>query len=436
MKDTEFTVRAIADMYESLFYYFLGDNDSLLTKEACIRYPLSMYHKNNPQICPAKYLVVNALIKAVSPQQEELSKVNKEEWQKGKKKVSAYLSKSKLIDFEKLDDIYAKVRDRRLNPQQRVRVKEEILGIMDPQYLIAVHLYMKYHKIFDRELFDAFCGMVITSDRCSRSEEIPSYSFKALTVGEELVAEVMTCIFTKNGKITKTPIMLYEEIYGDFLKVEREFPSLMAYEPTMKKFESQLLEVLNIAEIEWKDRNPLRDKNNKIYPSSIDQYIKTFTGLLKDKLIVKLKTTSKQDPSKPNQRTMRSKINEIAKKFDLQVYNNNCPIVIKSCPDFLIDELWECLKKYGLKGHDSEKLEPDVYSIIDEKRVELMGRLYIIVLLCYAFDKGNYQESSLSFMAILNISVAKKNKTVRAMLRAYCELTDNADDQAIITELL
>ena len=45
MKDTEFTVYAIADMYESLFYYFLGDNDSLLTKEACIRYPLSMYHK-------------------------------------------------------------------------------------------------------------------------------------------------------------------------------------------------------------------------------------------------------------------------------------------------------------------------------------------------------------------------------------------------------
>ena len=133
---------------------------------------------------------------------------------------------------------------------------------------------------------------------------------------------------------------------------------------------------------------------------------------------------------------MRSKINEIAKSFDLQVYNNNCPIVIKSCPDFLIDELWECLKKYGLKGHDSEKLEPDVYGIIDEKRVKLMGRLYIIVLLCYAFDKENYKESPLSFTAIVNNSVAKKNKTVRAMLRAYCELTDNADDQAIITELL
>ena len=307
---------------------------------------------------------------------------------------------------------------------------------MDPQYLIAVHLYMKYHKIFDRELFDAFCRMIITGDRCSRSEEIPSYSFAALTVGEELVSEVMKCIFTTNGKDRKTPITLYEEVYGDFLKVEREFPSLMAYEPTMKKFESQLLEVLNIAEINWKDRNPSRDKNNTIYPSSIDSYINRFTELLKNKVIVHLKTTSKQDPSKPNQRTMRSKIKEIAKSFDLQVYNNNCPIEIKSCPDFLIDELWECLKKYGLKGHDSEKLEPDVYSIIDEKRVELMGRLYIIVLLCYAFDKENYQESSLSFTAILNISVAKKNKTVRAMLRAYCELTDNADDQAIITELL
>ncbi|MBO5163981.1 MAG: hypothetical protein J6B75_05975 [Ruminococcus sp.] len=436
MKDTEFTVRAIADMYESLFYYFLGDNDSLLTKEACIRYPLSMYHKNNPQICPAKYLVVNALIKAVSPQQEELSKVNKEEWQKRKKKVSAYLLKTKLIDFEKLDDIYAKVRDRRLNPQQRVQVKEEILGIMDPQYLIAVHLYMKYHKIFDRELFDAFCGMVITSDRCSRSEEIPSYSFAALTVGEELVSEVMKCIFTTNGKGIKTPIMLYEEVYADFLSVEREYPAFKAYEPTMKQFETHIVEVLNIAETEWNPENTKKNKAREFPKSIVNQYLKFFSKLVRKKVIVKLKTTSKQDPSKPNQRTMRSKINEIAKKFDLQVCKNNYPIDIKSCPDFLIDELWECLKKYGLKGHDSEKLEPDVYSIIDEKRAELMGRLYIIVLLCYAFDKGNYQESSLSFMAILNISVAKKNKTVRAMLRAYCELTDNADDQAIITELL
>lgn len=436
MKDTEFTVRAIADMYESLFYYFLGDNDSLLTKEACIRYPLSMYHKNNPQICPAKYLVVNALIKAVSPQQEELSKVNKEEWQKGKKKVSAYLSKSKLIDFEKLDDIYEAARDQQLSPQQTEQVKEEILDIMDPQYLIAVHLYMKYHKIFDRELFDAFCRMIITGDRCSRSEEIPSYSFAALTVGEELVSEVMKCIFTTNGKDRKTPITLYEEIYADFLKVEKGFPVFKAYEPTMKQFETHIVEVLNFAENDWKDRNPSRDKNNKLYFSSIDHYIKTFTGLLKKKVIVKLKTTSKQDPSKPNQRTMRSKITEIAKSFDLQVCNNNYPIEIKFCPDFLIDELWECLKKYGLKGHDSEKLEPDVYGIIDEKRVELMGRLYIIVLLCYAFDKENYKESQLSFTAIVNNSVAKKNKTVRAMLRAYCELTDNADDQAIITELL
>lgn len=435
MKDTEFTVRAIADMYESLFYYFLGDNDSLLTKEACIRYPLSIYHKNNPQICPAKYLVVNALIKAVSPQQEELSKVNKEEWQKGKKKVSAYLSKSKLIDFEKLDDIYATVRDQRLNQQQTEQVKEEILGIMDPQYLIAIYLYMKYHKIFDRELFDAFCGMVITSDRCSRSEEIPSYSFAALTVGEELVEAVEECIYGVNGKITKTPQMLYNDIYADFLRVTKYYPAFKAYQPSLLQLEAKICEVLILAETEWNPKNPKRDKNRNLFPATVEQYLTIFTELMRKNVIVKLKTTSKQNPSKPNQRTMRSKINEIAKKFDLQVCKNNYPIEIKSCPDFLIDELWECLKKYGLKGHDSEKLEPDVYSIIDEKRVELMGRLYIIVLLCYAFDKENYQGASLSFTEIVNKSVAKENKTVRAMLRAYHELTDNVDDRAIIIEI-
>ena len=337
MKDTEFTVRTIADMYESLFDSFFGGTSAAETYTIVRnRCPIPVYFKRHSNKCPAKALAVNLLAKVQSESPKDLPEV--------KKRAKSYLLMSELINFEKLDDIYATVRDYRLTPQQAEQVKEEILDIIDPQYLIAVHLYMKYHKIFDRELFDAFCGMVITSDRCSRSEEIPSYSFAALTVGEELVAEVMKCIFTKNGKITKTPIMLYEEVYGDFLKVERVFPSLKTYEPTMKKFESQLLEVLNIAEIEWKDRNPSRDKNNTLYFSSIEYYINRFTELLKNKLIVKLKTTSKQDPSKPNQRTMRSKINEIAKSFDLQVYNNNCPIVIKSCPDFLIDELWECLK--------------------------------------------------------------------------------------------
>ena len=429
MKDTEFTVRAITDMYESLFYsFFGGTNDAETDTIAGNRCLIPAYFKTHSDKCPAQALAINLLAEVQSESPEYLPEV--------KKRAKSYLLRSGLINFEKIDDRYKTVRDHRFTLQQAEQVKEEILGIMDPQYLIAIHLYMKYHKIFDRELFDAFCRMIITGDRCSQSEEIPSYSFAALNVGEELVSEVMKCIFTTNGKDRKTPITLYEEVYADFLSVERVFPSLKTYEPTMKKFESQLLEVLNIAEIDWKDRKPSRDTNNTIYPSSIDYYIKTFTGLLKNKLIVKLKTTSKQEPSKPNQRTMRSKINEIAKKFDLQVCKNNYPIDIKSCSDFLIDELWECLKKYGLKGHDSEKLEPDVYGIIDEKRVKLMGRLYIIVLLCYAFDKENYKESPLSFTAIVNNSVAKKNKTVRAMLRAYCELTDNADDQAIITELL
>ena len=429
MKDTEFTVHAITDMYESLFYSFFGGTSAAETYTIVRnRCPIPVYFKRHSNKCPAKALAVNLLAKVQSESPKDLPEV--------KKRARSYLLMSELINFEKLDDIYEAVKDHPFTPQQTEQVKEEILDIIDPQYLIAVHLYMKYHKIFDRELFDAFCGMVITSDRCSRSEEIPSYSFAALTVGEELVSEVMKCIFTTNGKDRKTPIMLYEEVYADFLSVEREYPAFKAYEPTLKQFETHIVEVLNFAETSWNPKNPKRDKNRNLFPATVEQYLTIFTELMRKNVIVKLKTTSKQNPSKPNQRTMRSKINEIAKSFDLQVYNNNCPIEIKSCPDFLIDELWECLKKYGLKGHDSEKLEPDVYSIIDEKRVELMGRLYIIVLLCYAFDKENYKESPLSFADILNNSVAKKNKTVRAMLRAYCELTDNADDQAIITELL
>ena len=429
MKDTEFTVHAITDMYESLFYSFFGGKSAAETDTiARNRCPIPAYFKTHSDKCPAQALAINLLAEVQFESPEDLPEV--------KKRAKSYLLRSGLINFEKLDDIYEAVKDHPFTPQQTEQVKEEILDIIDPQYLIAVHLYMKYHKIFDRELFDAFCRMIITGGRCSRSEEIPSYSFAALTVGEELVSEVMKCIFTTNGKDRKTPIMLYEEVYADFLSVEREYPAFKAYEPTLKQFETHIVEVLNFAETSWNPKNPKRDKNRNLFPATVEQYLTIFTELMRKNVIVKLKTTSKQNPSKPNQRTMRSKINEIAKKFDLQVCKNNYPIEIKSCPDFLIDELWECLKKYGLKGHDSEKLEPDVYSIIDEKRVELMGRLYIIVLLCYAFDKENYKESPLSFADILNNSVAKKNKTVRAMLRAYCELTDNADDQAIITELL
>lgn len=71
MKDTEFTVRAIADMYESLFYYFLGDNDSLLTKEACIRsYALSesfelIWDRNRLQVLETGFRGVTAAFEGI-----------------------------------------------------------------------------------------------------------------------------------------------------------------------------------------------------------------------------------------------------------------------------------------------------------------------------------------------------------------------------------
>lgn len=438
MKDTEFTVHAITDMYESLFYYFLGDNDSLLTKEACIRYPLSMYHKNNPQICPAKYLVVNALIKAVSPQQEELSKVNKEEWQKGKKKVSAYLSKSKLIDFEKLDDIYAKVRDRRLNPQQRVQVKEEILGIMDPQYLIAVHLYMKYHKIFDRELFDAFCGMIITED-IYPNWDIPSFCFAALSTGEELVAEVKEYIYGTNGKDKKAPKILYNEVYADFLSTAKEFPAIKVYQPEMEHLEAAISEVLkDVTDNDRGKRNkPKVNKNVKLFPATVKRYLGTLIKAIKTKVIINLDTKSGQGgDNQPNLRTIRSNSRKFTYRFRLAVpfgtkeqYANT----IASCPDFLLGELWECLKQNGLKGKSDSKLKTEDNSLIDSERILLMGRLYMIVLLCYAFDAENYGRQE-NFKDIIENSL--REQQVSDLLKAYRALTEDEADQEIITELL
>lgn len=363
MKDTEFTVYAIADMYESLFYAFFGRNSTVETDSIMSnRCPIPAYFKTHSDKCPAKALAVNLLAEVYSQSPAKLPEV--------KNRAKSYLLRSGLINFEKLDDIYATVRDQKLNQQQTEQVKEEILGIMNPQYLIAIHLYMKYHKIFDRELFDAFCNMIITRDSCP-SQDISFYCFASLTVGEELVEAVEKCIYGANGKITKTPQMLYNDIYADFLSVTTDYPAFKAYQPSMVQLEAKICEVLILAETEWNPKNLKRDKTGNPFPATVAQYIKIFTKLMRNKLIVKLKTTSKQDINKPNQRTIRSKLLEITKSFNLQVHIFSYPMEIMSCPDFLIDELWECLKKYGIKGHDKEKLEPDVYSIIDEKRKHL-----------------------------------------------------------------
>ncbi|MCR4646320.1 MAG: hypothetical protein K5695_13090 [Oscillospiraceae bacterium] len=425
MHDISEAAQAFGYMYETLFQYFFGRNSAEANKSNRI----PKYFNSHPKKCPAKALVINVLAEVLSEHPEQLPE--------NKKTVRSYLSRSKLIDFEKIDDIYAAVNDQQFDLHRIEQYKADILDIINPQYLVALHLYMKYHKIFDRELFDAFCGMVITSDRCSRSEEIPSYSFAVLTVGEELVETIENCIYGTNGKITKTPQMLYNEVYEDFLSVAKDYPAFKAYQPSLLQLEVQICEVLDLNQTKWNPKTIKRKKDGDLYKSTVEDYFDIFINKIKSKVIKHLDTTSKQAAGQPNTRTMRSKLRVITEELKLSVYNPNVKkeqLEIKSCPVFLIDELWDRLKKYGLKGYDKDKLEPDVYGIIDEKRVVLMGRLYIIVLLCYAFDKENYQESKLTFEDIVNNSVA--DKKVRAVLRAYYELTSNTNDQAIITELL
>lgn len=450
MNDIENAAQEFAAMYDSLFFSFFGTSGtSTNSAEINRECPIPIYFKNNSNKCPAKALVVNVLAKVQSPQPEELPEV--------KKKIRSYLSRSKLIDFEKLDDIYTTVRNQQLHTQhveQRLdtqhisQYKDKILDIIDPQYLVALHLYMKYHKVFITELFDAFYHMINTADTCDSNSDISNYCFAALTIGEEIVKEVRECIYGTNGKVTKKPEKLYQEVYSDFFTVVNQFPSFEAYKPQMETFEIAIEEVLNYAKDNWNPSDH-RAKNGEFFPATVKKYLDILTQRIRKKVIIKLGTKTGQGKNDDtNLRTIRSNLLKLTKLFELAVYEDDekeYQISTSSCPDFLLDELWECLKKYGIKKHKKEKIEPYQWSIVDEGRIILIGRLYMIVLLCYAFDSKNYLESQQTFTDIVNNSLKKENKQVRALLKACYELIDdqkdddkkvyNKKDKAIIKEL-
>lgn len=440
MNDIEIIAQEFAAMYDSLFFSFFGTNGTPTNSaEINRRCPIPMYFKANSNKCPAKALVVNVLAEVQSQQPEELPEV--------KKKVRSYLSRSKLIDFEKLDDIYRTVRDQQLHTQyveQRLdtqhisQYKDKILDIIDPQYLVTLHLYMKYHRVFITELFDAFYHMINTADMCDSNSDISNYCFAALTIGEELVESLRECIYGTNSNVTKKPGQLYQEVYSDFLIVANQFPSFEAYKPQMETFENAIEEVLNYAKDNWKPSNH-RAKDGGFFPSIVKQYLDILTERIRQKVIINLNTKTGQGTNdEPNLRTIRSNFLKLTQEFKLAVYNDDekkHPIHTTSCPDFLLDELWDCLKKYGIKKHKKEKIEPYQWYIVDEDRMIVIGRLYMIILLCCAFDSKNYLELQQTFTDIVNNSLKKENKQVRALLKAYCELTNRDEDKNIINEL-
>lgn len=431
MNDIENAAHEFAAMYESLFFSFFGTSGtSTNSAEINGRCPIPTYYKTNSNKNPAKALVVNVLAEVQSPLPEV------------KKTIRSYLSRSKLIDFEKLDDIYTTVRDQRLDTQHIEQYKDEILDIINPQYLAAIHLYMKYHKVYIKELFYAFCGMIITGDKCNSNSDISCYCFAALSIGEELVEAVRECIYGTNGEVTKKPEQLYQEVYSDFFIVANQFPSFEAYKPQMKTFEIAIEEVLDYAKDNWNPSDH-KAKNGDFFPATVKQYLDILIEWIRKKVIIKLGTKTGQGKNgDPNLRTVRYNSYRLTHQFKLAIpfdCEKKVANRLKSCPDFLLEELWDCINCYGLrsvnkdKNKDKDKSESENEYLIKSKRIRLMGRLYIIVLLCYAFDSNNHFGQQFRFKEIVDHSL--KNEQVGDLLKAYWALTDEKKDKAIIKEL-
>lgn len=302
------------------------------------RYQDKLYYVSK---CPAKNIVTRALVSAQYT--IEVKGISSAAKQKCTKVVKSCLSKSKLIEFKKLNDIYTRIRnsDKSLNEQTFNEYKVEILAILKPQYLLYLHLYIKYHKIYHEELFNAFCEM-LGLNKAVKLEDITRYYMETIGYAEELLAEIKKSIYD-----------------------------------------------------------------------------------------LTLSTDSKKhSKGEPNYRTMRRNSSKFTIMFHLETppgSDEKFANKVITCPHFVCDELWECMENYKLKRDDTK--------IIDSSRIKNMGRLYMIILLTYAFDENNYTQGwNTTFRTILNRSL--ESPDVCDLLKAYLAITDNEKDKSIITEIL
>ena len=424
MDKIEYDAGIIADMYKTLFSAFFGTDDDTTINTSN---EVSRFRKTHSDKCPARMLTVNALAELQNTSPQELPEV--------KKTVRSYLTRTKLIDFEKLDSMYTIIRDQQFDANQTEQYKESILAVLNPQYLMAVYLYMKYHKVYIRELFEDFYSMVMTDNQCP-DDDIQSFCLAVLSNGEELVAAVREEIYGTNAAGEYIPEGLYRKVYADFLENLEIYPSFSAYQPSMDKFKSIVETVLKKVEDEkmWKPKKLQKAKSGKIYKSGIKRYLNTLTKLTRKAVIIKLDTKSGQDTSL-NLRTIRSNSSELTFRFKLAVpfevkqeYSNT----LTSCPDFLLHELWSCLEQKGLRGKSDDKLKTDSDSLIDSEQILLIGRLYMIILLCYAFDSNNYKQYY-SFKEIIVHSLESSH--VKELLMVYQVLVNDENDKKIINEL-
>ncbi|MGN0612685.1 MAG: hypothetical protein ACI4JB_02180, partial [Porcipelethomonas sp.] len=110
---------------------------------------------------------------------------------------------------------------------------------------------------------------------------------------------------------------------------------------------------------------------------------------------------------------------------------------LTSCPDFLIDRLWNLCKQHGVKGYSKEKLNAYAEIGINLNHIRLLGELYIVIFLIYSFDSRNYtdpySDNNLNILSIVNQSLCKLE--TRILLTSYYQITDSKDEKEVIENI-
>ena len=298
--------------------------------------------------------------------------------------------------------------------------------------ILMYYIYSIYHKIFDKELYEIVCLMF---DKQIHETKYEAYFFKVNDI--EGLTAFSQMLFSKIYSEIKDGIEDFsKEVYEDFWQSAKIYNSLQKYEQPVEDVLSEVEIVLNSKRC----GNPKGPADRKIiYKSNKEKYRKKLIKIVRKNLIINLDTDYRKAKGKEiNLRTVRRNSLKIAELFGLGVKY----VEIESCPRFLLDDLWGLLKKFGIKGYEEEKLQPDTKSIIDKKRIEMFGRLYLDIFLMYAFDKNNYvnpynikeAEKFNSIDKIVNKSL--QNEEVRMLLYAYKAALKESDDGKIIKEIL
>lgn len=445
------------EMYEDLFRSYIGNGMLYSTSRGMSRHDNKLYQFEAEQRCPAQYLIKRAL--------QAAHRLSVKAWTKTKKpyttcvtEVSAHLltvlfSDPDVIDFEKLEDIYSRIHEKvDSNDAKAVEaVRTEITDALPFEMLTAIHLYIKLHKIYDAELFAAFCK-VLTISRNQVTFPSPGYVEEKTTAFFCFTDLLDQYLHEASGYMNTTT--LCSKVCEDLDRIAEKYTAFREYRPDESEIEGKIEEVLNENQSKW-DPAKKKGSDTEYYESTINNYLDKVVKCVKRNVIINLKTeyTTGKDM---NLRTMRERCSELAgmfcftggrvrlsPEFDVisgnSSYQNNTAIIVKSCPYFLLEELWDLLRKYGIKNHSEEKQKPDTSDIFDTNRILLMGRLYMILLIACAFDHENYMEKSSSdlqqkFENLMRGSTA--DRKIRALLRAYAELTVVSKDTKIIAEIL